>query len=567
MAFTIKSKITSGISIFFILMLTVSITAIYFINILSSKTENLLTENYNTIRYCSEMSNALNDINFNATAISVFELNLVAQEHNITETGEGVATRRLKCYFDLLKAGNQTDTIRYNINKEIYTIYKLNQAALERKNTNALSTAAYARSWLTILATIIILISFTLLLNFPGYIANPVRLLTEGIKEVSQKKYDKRIHLDSKDEFGEMAQAFNVMSAKLYEYEHSNISKLMFEKKRVETIINQMEDAVIGLDADNKVLFINHKAEGLFNLKEEAVVGKPSAEIAAHNDLLRTVLNKNKKQPLKIIADKKEHYFFADSRAVFSDSINIGEVFTLRDITAFKELDLSKTNLLATISHELKTPISSIKMSARLMNDNRVGNLNAEQKELVQNIDEDAGRLLRLTGELLNMTQLETGNIQLKLQSVAPLTIVNTSVQAIQVQAGQKNIQLEIKCPNTLPHLLADADKTSWILINLLTNAIKYSAQGSKILLNVINIKKNVQFSVQDYGIGIEQKYLHKIFERYFKVPDADSKSGTGLGLSISKEFIEAQGGTILAESIPGHGSTFTFTLPAAIPA
>ncbi len=562
MALTIKSKITTGISVFFVLLLTVSAIAIYFINILSSKTENLLTANYNTIRYCSEMSNALNNINTGDNAITLFEKNLTAQEHNITEPGEAEATTRLRQYFDYLKAGDRSDTLFHKVYKQIYAIYRLNQLALEHKNTSALNTASDAKVWLTALATLIILISFTITLNFPGYIANPIRMLTEGIKEIAQKNYDKRIYLDSDDEFGEMAQAFNVMAQKLYEYEHSNLSKLMFEKKRVETIINQMEDAVIGVDANNKVLFINHMAEGLFNLKEAAVVNKYAPDVALHNDLFRTILQKNVKQPLKIITGKKEHYFFVDNRTVFSENKNIGEVYTLRDITSFKELDISKTNLLATISHELKTPISSIKMSSRLMSDERIGSLNAEQKELAHNIDEDAERLLRLTGELLNMTQVETGNIQLKLQRVSPIDIVNNSVQAVQVQAEQKNIMLEIHCAATLPHVLADADKTSWVLINLLTNAIKYSAEGTKTIVNITSQQHLVQFSVQDNGIGIEEKYLSKIFDRYFKVPGATQASSTGLGLAISKEFIEAQGGNISVKSIPGKGSIFVFSLP-----
>ncbi len=564
MIFTIKSKITGGISMLFILLLTISIIAIYFINTLSSKTENLLTANYNTIRYCSEMSNALNDIKKDTGAIYTFEKNLVAQEHNITEVGEGGATGRLHNYFEQLKAGDHSEILYYQINKEIYNIYRLNQAALERKNTNALNTAGDARYWLTILATIIILISFPLLINFPGYIAGPIRLLTEGIKDVADKKYDKRIHLDSNDEFGEMAQAFNIMAAKLYEYEHSNISKLMFEKKRVETIINQMDDAVIGLDSYNKILFINHKAESLLNLKEEAVVGKPSAEVAAHNDLLRTILKKSAKQPLTIITAKKEHYFFVDSRVVYSDNKSIGEVFTLKDITTFKELDLSKTNMLATISHELKTPISAIKMSTQLMSDDRVGKLNTEQQDLVKNIEEDTERLLRLTAELLNMTQIETGNIQLKIQSIDPRTIVANSIQAVQVQADQKDIYIELAGTQSLPNVLADPDKTSWVMINLLTNAIKYAAEHSKVIVNIVAQERQILFSVQDTGIGIEEQYLPKIFDRYFKVQNNLQNNGTGLGLAISKEFIEAQGGHIEVNSVFKQGSTFTFSLPIA---
>ncbi len=563
MALSIKSKIAAGIGILFGLLLTVSILAIIFINLLSSKTEKLLTANYNTIRFCSEMSDALDELHNSPAALAKFETNLDAQEHNITEAGEAPATQRLRSYFEHLKAGGPNAELSHEINKEIYEIYLLNQRALESKNANALKTAASAKLWLTILTTILVLISFSLVVNFPGYIANPIRLLTEGIKEIAQKNYEKRIYIHNKDEFGEMASAFNLMAGKLYEYEHSNLSKIMFEKKRVETIINQMEDAVIGLDVNNRILFINHKAEGLFNLRESEIVGKYAPDAALHNDLLRTVLQKNDKQkPLKIIVDGKENYFSMHYRSVFNDGASIGEVLSLRDITSFKELDISKTNLLATISHELKTPISSIKMSLKLINDTRVGALNEEQEELINNIEEDAERLLRITGELLNMTQLESGNIQLKLQRVSPNDIVNESLHAIQMQAEQKKLKLEIACPENLPLVQADADKTSWVLINFLTNAIKYSPEQSSIRIKVQAEKNSVKISVQDPGRGIEEKYLSRIFDRYFKVPGGVEKSSTGLGLAISKEFIDAQGGEIEVHSEIGKGSTFSFSLP-----
>ena len=564
MATSIKSKIAVGIGVLFALLLAVSIVAIVFINLLSSKTENLLTANYNTIRFCSEMSKAIDDIDTGHTALQQFEKNLQLQENNITEPGEPEATTQLRGYFELIKTGDRSPALFHKINKDIYDIYAINQRALERKNASALATASNARLWLTILTTVIVLISFSLVVNFPGYIANPIHLLTEGIQEISQKNYDKRILIDNKDEFGEMASAFNQMAKKLYEYEHSNISKLMFEKKRVETIINQMEDAVIGLDAKNKVLFINHKAEELFNLKEAEITGKPANDVALHNDLLRTVLQKDTtRKPLKIIVEGKESYFATDYRTVFNEGVNIGEVLTLRDITSFKELDISKTNLLATISHELKTPISSIKMSTKLIHDPRVGSLNDEQKELITNIDEDADRLLRITGELLNMTQIETGNIQLKLQKVDPRDIVNDSVHAVQVQAEQKEVQLVVDCPHELPQILADADKTSWVLINFLTNAIKYSPGQNKVIIKVSQRDKTLQFSVQDFGRGIEEKYLSRIFDRYFKVPGGIEKSSTGLGLAISKEFIDAQGGQIEVKSEYGKGSVFCFSLQA----
>ena len=561
---TIKRKIALGIGALFVLLLTISIVAFVFINMLSHRTENLLTANYKTIRYCNQMMHAINTLSLDSNALNVFEENLQLQEKNITEQGEGEATQKLRLYFELIKKGVGDTAIIDSVNKKLYDIALLNQHALEYKNEKALNTASSAKLWISVLTAILILISFTLAVNFPGYVANPIHLLTEGIKEIAQKNYNKRIYIDNKDEFGEMASAFNKMAEKLYEYENSNINQLMFEKQRVETIINQMNDGVVGLDSKGKILFINNTAQQLLNLKANEIRGKYAPDIALRNDLLRSILQKDKKlEPLKIVVEGKENYFSIDNKIVQTEDKAIGEVFILKNITLFKELDISKTNLLATISHELKTPISSIKMSAKLIGDERTGTLNTEQKELLENIHDDAERLLKLTGELLNMTQIETGNIQLKLQKVSPEEIVDIALKAVHTQAEQKKIYLTVNPIEHLPLIQADADKTSWVLINILSNSIKYSNPSSPVNIEITQMGDVIQFAIRDTGPGIEDKYLGKIFERYFKVPGTE-QSGTGLGLAISKEFIEAQGGEISFANNPEKGAIVSFCLPIA---
>jgi signal transduction histidine kinase len=235
----------------------------------------------------------------------------------------------------------------------------------------------------------------------------------------------------------------------------------------------------------------------------------------------------------------------------------------LRNITPFKELDFAKTNFIATISHELKTPISTIKASLQLLENNSTGTLNDEQKQLVESIKDDSNRLLKITSELLNLSQVETGNIQLSIQQSDSSKILQYALDAVKVQSDQKQIRLEIKTDKNLPLIKADAEKTAWVLINLLTNAIRYSPEKSQVIIEVKKDNDKVIFSVKDFGKGIESKYKDKIFTRYFQIPGS-SKSGTGLGLSISKEFIEAQGGNITVDSEFGTGSTFTVTMNSA---
>jgi signal transduction histidine kinase len=237
----------------------------------------------------------------------------------------------------------------------------------------------------------------------------------------------------------------------------------------------------------------------------------------------------------------------------------------IKNMDTLKQVNENKTTFIATVSHELKTPISAMKMSIKLLQDERVGNLNDEQQTLLQDIAADAQRLLQITGELLNAAQAESGNIQLNFGNAHPKSVVTYATDAIRSLADHKHITLNITCPDELPNVMADLDKTTWVLINLLSNAVKYSPANSAINLTVQNQgKRGIEFAVEDFGRGIDSIYLSRIFERYFKVPGADpEKTGTGLGLAIAKDFIEAQGGTIGVESHVGLGSRFHFTLVA----
>ncbi len=452
--------------------------------------------------------------------------------------------------------------MRSSIRKLSYGIMQLNMTAIERKYATATATANRATLIMAFVGSFLFLVAFSFVINFPGYIANPIKELTERIKEVSNRNYQQQLDFKSNDEFGELGQAFNTMTRKLDEYEHSNLASILFEKKRIETIINSMHDAIIGLDEKSFIIFANAVASTLIGLPEQSLTWKYAPDIALENDLLRNLLV-NDQHKMKIYSENREGFYTKEVLSVMSKDKVIGKVIILKNITEFQQLDEAKTNFIATISHELKTPISSIKMSLKLLEDNRIGDMNTEQKQLLENIDEDARRLLQITGELLDMAQVETGKLQLNFGSTHPKNIVDYAVKALKTTAEQKHITINVQCDENLPDVQADLDKTTWVLINLLSNAIKYSHEKAVVDL-VVKIYKadEIEFSVQDYGRGIDQKYLSRIFERYFKVPGASSdQTGTGLGLAIAKDFIEAQAGKIGVESELGEGSRFYFTL------
>ena len=224
-------------------------------------------------------------------------------------------------------------------------------------------------------------------------------------------------------------------------------------------------------------------------------------------------------------------------------------------------MDVAKTNFISTVSHELKTPLASSDLSLKRLKDERISKLSPEQKELIEHLQQDNQRMLKILSELLNMSQIETGRIQLELGEVSPSAIIANAIDAVANNAKEKDIVIKDISSDALPSILADADKTIWVLNNLLTNAIKYSIPGGIIEVKASQAKNEILFSVKDTGPGIPGEFLTKVFDRYYKVPGSKEK-GTGLGLAISKEFILAQKGKIWVDSEIGKGSVFYFSLP-----
>ncbi|AFD08781.1 HAMP domain-containing sensor histidine kinase [Solitalea canadensis] len=566
-----KTKLTLGIWFLFIVILVMGLTGTHYIYKMGEDAKSILKDNYESIEYAKAMMEQLDELHTadaakTQTALALFEKYLVLEKKNITEIGEKELAEELSLSAEQLKKNPASTELMLSIREKLFKLSEMNMQALVRKNNVAQKNAQQAVIYISLLLAVCVMICFSFIVNFPGYIANPIRQLTEGIKQIANKRYDQRLHFQAGDEFGELAEAFNSMAKQLDTYENSNLAKILFEKKRIETIINNMQDPIVVLDEANSILFVNPQALAVLGTKDEEVIGKHASDVALSNDLMRTLLSGQFiSKELKIYANGKESYFVQEVFDVSNENKKLGKVIVLKNITKFHELDEAKTNFIATISHELKTPISSIKMSVKLLEDDRIGLVNQEQKQLISNIADDTQRLLKITAELLDLAQAETGNIQLSFRKTAPKAIVDYSIDAVKVMAEQKHIKLEVNYQPNLPEINSDMEKTAWVLVNFLSNAIRYSPENETVTITISSEKHNVVFSVKDQGKGIEEKYRTKIFERYFKVPGLDkNQSGTGLGLAISKDFIEAQNGTIWVNSELGEGSMFAFKLPIA---
>lgn len=433
---------------------------------------------------------------------------------------------------------------------------------------------------LLLFGTLSIAIGVWMLVKLPTSITRPFQELTNGINEIANHNYDTELCLTGSREMEQLSSNFNRMARRLRDYHNSSLSQLRVSKQYIETIIDSIDEPIICMDQQLTLYFINNEALDILNLKRADVLGKSAQEIAMRNDLLRRLLvgmsehkaqegtEEKRSEPIKIYADNKESYFqvkylpvmMTDTKGDMKES---GTVILLKNITEFHKLDVAKTTFISTISHELKTPISAILMSQQLLADNRVGTLNSEQKELSDSIRENGERLLSITGELLNMTQVESGALQLKPHITKPIELIEYAIKANQVQADKFHINIEVEYPkDKIPKLYVDSEKIAWVLTNLLSNAIRYSPENGRVIIGAQQLDEHhIQLFVQDFGRGIDPRYHESIFERYFRVPGTKIQ-GSGLGLSISRDFVEAHSGTLTVASELGQGSRFVVTLP-----
>ena len=446
--------------------------------------------------------------------------------------------------------------------------------ATEPDSPVAMPALERALLWISITGGICILTGLVLLIWLPRSINRPVKELTRGILEIANHNYEKRLDMKGYEEFREVSDSFNRMAEKLTEYRDSTLADILSAKKFLEAVVNSIHEPIIGLNTEREILFINNEALNVLNMKRENVIRHSAEELSLKNDLLRRLIRElvtpgEKNEPLKIYADNKESYFQASYITIINtdaekgEARNLGDVILLKNITEFKELDSAKTTFISTISHELKTPISAIMMSLQLLEDKRVGVLNGEQEQLSKNIKDNSQRLLDITGELLNMTQVEAGKLQMMPKITKPIELIEYAIKANQVQADKFNIQIEVEYPEEkIPKLFVDSEKIAWVLTNLLSNAIRYSKENGRVVIGARREEEYIELYVQDFGKGIDPRYHQSIFDRYFRVPGTKVQ-GSGLGLSISKDFVEAHGGTLTVQSELGKGSCFVMRLKA----
>jgi PAS domain S-box-containing protein len=613
----IKFKILGVFILIFIVLAANSMWAIINFNRLSSSIENIMQSNYRSIVAAQNMIVALERqdstelaymFSTSETTTKAFRENeleflkwLSRAEDNITEVGEkeildninNLYIKYVDKFYVLIdihknKGANAARTYYYN---EILPLFKktktecrnllnLNQKGmiLRKDNAHKISISATFSTMIISLATI--LVGLGLAIYLTNKIVKPIYNLIEKIKKIAEGDYSQQIDITGNDEIAKLAQEFNDMTKKLRAYELVNIKKLMGEKQKAEAIVESISDGIIVTNKEHKLLLVNRAAEKALNIREKDVLNKHFLEVIKREDIFEIIDKvKNKKgsrdeykKYLDISIKNEnsvEHYRLNVKPITTKDGENIGVVTLMQNITKLKEVDQIKSDFVSTVSHEFRTPLTSISMGVGILLDEIPGQINEDQRELIEAIKEDSERLKNLVSDLLDLSRIESGKIQMDIQSNDIKTMVDNAVKPFKMQAEEKNAVIKVNVRENMAKVKADFNKISWVLTNLIGNALRYvPTDGTgEIVINAKETANKMLLSVSDNGKGIPEDYQQKIFEKFIQVKEknGDSTGGTGLGLAISKEIINAHGGEIWVNSQIGKGSTFYFTLSLGI--
>ncbi len=578
----LKTKITTGFLALLLLLLGLGAYAFYSVQRLEASSRNILKANFYSVELGQRMLQALDQLQNQpgaAPTLNRFQQALTREAGNVTEPGEQQLVDSLTATFEGYRRQAAVPVLT-QLRGQTHRMIRLNTAALTRKNERANQTAMQAGRYMLAFTVLSVLIALMFVLSVPEAAVAPLRKLTQSLEHATDRNFNATIPIESEDEFGRVGRAFNRMLVELQEFRSSTTADLVTERNRARSIVNGLDEGLLLLDENRRIILANPVVCGLLSLPAEQLVNRLAADVAAENDLLRAMLapldaprrgGQPAEVPLLNIPQNGEETFYrlaVQDLVSFNEASDkmefVGQILTLRNVSDFKKLDQVKSNFLATVSHEFKTPLSSIGLSLKLLGDERVEA--PERARVLAGIGRETQRLQRLVGELLDVSRLDSGaGIELNFASTQLAAVIQFAADTVQPQLLDKQVQLMQNLPADLPAVRADVEKTTWVLLNLLANAIRYSPTGEALTVSAALAGKFVQVTVQDRGPGIGAEHHDRIFQRFARIPDKTGyKGGSGLGLSIAREFITTQGGRLWVESELGSGSRFHFTLPVA---
>lgn len=415
-------------------------------------------------------------------------------------------------------------------------------------------------------------LSIMTMVQFTRRIIEPAERLTETVNQIGRGRLDLKTDISTNDEIGELSREFNKMTERLRKYEELNIENILAEKQKSETIVESISDAIIVCDFNSNIQLINKSAEELLDVREHEVLDRNVKDIIRDNRLLDIFSRPDDpsvtNQPFLQFQFHGRQIFLRPRVSIIPSPHGgrSGLVLVLQDVTQFKELDKLKSDFMAAVSHEFRTPLTSINMGVDILRQQLAGPLTAAQEELLNASKQDCERLTKLVRELLQLSKLESGKIEMRQDLVEVRKVVEGSLQPYQLPFKEKGVELNSCIDPDLPMLTGDEQQFSWVISNLVNNALKYTDHGGRVEISASAEGDHLLLRVKDTGRGIPAEYLDKIFDKFIQVKQSlnSTPGSVGLGLAIAKEIVQMYGGEIWVQSEIGKGSTFSIQLPFA---
>jgi PAS domain S-box-containing protein len=600
----LRQKLSLGFGGLLLIMLIGGVQSIIQFRYLGKSIDVILKENYNSVVACQDMKEALERMDSGVLFTSLgyqqlgneqikkneatFEKALQIELHNITIPGEGEKAAALQALFTSYKfkihnlqkqsqSGNarrvyldQILPLFQQVKNTADDILQMNQRNMNEANDRARKDAAAAqeRMYLFLLCGIFVAVAFMLFIG--KWILRPIERLIRYTEEIRDGNIDLVVKIDSDDEIGRLSEAFNDMTAGLRKFRRGAQAKLLRTQQATKEALNNLPDAVVIVDPDGKVEMSTNSAQEFFGLNPDTQI--QALAVPLFNELFQDIVRygfikeaEKKKKIFQKFIKMEERYFQPEATAITDRNGHLtGVILIMKDVTEQRHLDEMKRGLISTVSHELKTPLTSVRMAIHLLLEEKVGVLTEKQTELLLAAREDSDRLHQILQNLLDISRIESGRLQMACQDTYTQSLVLDAVEPFRRTAQDDGVELKIHLSDDLPMVCADSTQIGHVFSNLLSNALRFTAPGGSITVSAIPEEQMVRFSVTDTGSGIPHQFMQRIFEQFFRVPDQKSETGAGLGLAIAKEIVEAHGGNIDVVSQEGKGTTFSFTLKRA---
>jgi len=571
---------------------------------LGRSSQRILQANYRSVLAAQRMMDALQRVdsaalframgrvdNEAAPGLRAFEDELAVQESNITEPREAIATRELRALwndyrasYERFRAFEREEEARQNyftvmepaflrVKQGAQRILEINQDAMVAKSDEARRTGERNRSLLLFSTVAALAVGLLASVALTRRALRPLQKLSFAVRRIGEGDLEARARLPGKDEIAEVGRELDVMADRLREYRSSSLGELLQAQQASQAAIDSLPDPVVVLAVDGRVLNVNEAAETVLQISGS---GDPLArmprEVREAIEKVRTHVVSGKgayaprgfEDAVRVPADRGERALLPRATPLYSEAGGVvGATIVLQDVTRLLRFDELKNDLVATVAHEFRTPLTSLRMAIHILIEETVGAINERQADLLQAAREDCERLQGIVDDLLDLSRIQSGKVEVSLEPVPAKSLADAAVAGKIEAAREAGVELSGSVGEAaVVPVLVDPGRIGLVFENLIANAIRHSPRGGRVEVRAEPVGGRVRFEVRDEGPGVPPEYRHRIFEKFFRVPGTKGE-GIGLGLYISREIVLAHGGEMGVDGggADGEQTRFWFTL------